>query len=108
MKNTTIRTKLTDAEYNAVIKLTSATKLDGSFDLWYDDTADYWIDLEDDDKLVDLTTGFNWLAEALAYPLAHEGLDPEESLLVVNLLKEFANISDNEVESLLHIDEEDN
>lgn len=114
---TTVRCALTNEEYNAISKLTHNTKLDNVFDvISYDDFLDNYADISDitvvdnattnnlwgTDGFVDferniflpLDEGLKCLYESLAYPLQHDGLTLEESMLIVNLFKKF-NVSDD-------------
>ena len=83
------RTKLTDEEFNIVTKWTGATHFDSVMDIeTNDDGDDIWMDYENEDEL-SLEEGFHEMAEAVAYPFAHEGLTDEESKILLGLLEEF-------------------
>lgn len=101
----TVRKKLTDLEYNAILTLTAHTKLDHSFDAYDCGDCDKFKDRENN-RLVCLTTGLEWLYDGLAYSLYYDGLNDEEAYAIVGLFKEFLHMTDEELQWLLEKEEE--
>lgn len=99
--------RVSDAAYNAILKLTANLKVDSEFDIYTGADYDYFRDWETD-AAVSLQTGLRWLHGAIAYPLQHDGMTLEESQLIVDVFKEFDIVTDDDdIEWLLLPDEDE-
>lgn len=101
------RKELTQSEIEAVISLTASMKIDDSFDLWEaTDGTDWFMDFESNSRMP-LRKGLLILNEAIAYPLSHENLTPDQCETIVNLFKEFKVGNNDWYEWLLKKEEEE-
>jgi hypothetical protein len=102
------RKLLTPEEWNAISHLTGETKLDMSFDIDHAEMVrqgktisyDCFRDMETG-RRCSLKTGFEWLFDGIAYPLQHDNMSKEEAEIIVKLLKEFIQITDDQAKWLL-------
>lgn len=108
MAKNNYRKILTSEEWNAVSHLTEETKLDMAFDIDYAEMTrngktisyDCFRDMETG-KRHSLKTGFEWLFDGIAYPLQHDNMSKEEAEIIVRLLKEFIQITDEQANWLM-------
>lgn len=83
------RTKLSDDEFILITVWLSRIKMDSEIDIIsIDSGTDMFMDFGTG-KLLSLEEGFQELAEAVAYPLTHEGFSAEENRKFFELLVEF-------------------
>lgn len=90
------RTKLTDAEYNAILKYTNRIHIDSELDIMTkDDSHDCFVDYSrlPHKSYLGLQNGLRQLWDAVAYPLVHD-LDTPDAALLAKLFKEFNIITD--------------
>ena len=84
-----MKSRISDTEFDLVLAFTSRTHLDEVIDIASDDTHDFFVDMEDDEKELSLKEGFETLAEAKAEPFAHEGFEEEEAKILTECFKRF-------------------
>ena len=89
MARTAFRKKLTDKEWNALLKLTSNTHLDESFDAYTKRNGEDAFKDYEDGRIKSLHWGLVQLYECIAYPFKHDGMNEDESKTLVELFKEF-------------------
>lgn len=80
--------KVSDEEFNLVLRLTHETKLDGVIDITYNDHEDYFWDFEND-CAINLQEGFEILADSMAYKFQEEGFTDKESAILEKLFQRF-------------------
>lgn len=78
---------ITDSQFNAISHLTSATKLDSTIDIAWDGTGDFFVDFEENKKLT-IKEGLEEIADAIAYPLAHD-VSSDEAIIIVDLFSKY-------------------
>lgn len=84
-----MKQKLTDQEFNLVLRLTHKTLLDEIVDIKeIDNETDQFWDFENDLPMT-LQEGFEFLTEANAYPFQHENFSDEEAKILKKLIQEF-------------------
>ena len=96
------RKKLTDEEFNLISKWTERTKLNDCMDIAGNEDHDYFFYMDDIQQEVSLEEGFSVIADAIAYPLSHEGFTEKEGEMFMNLLKEFG-VSEKELEYIKNL-----
>lgn len=83
-----MRKKLTNSEWNVLMKYIRRLGLDGVFDLYeIDKDTDGFIDYEED-RIVDLQEGLSWVWESIVYPTSHEGMSLEETEILSKIFSE--------------------
>ena len=83
-----MRKKLTNSEWNVLMKYIRRLGLDGVFDLHeIDKDTDGFIDYEED-RIVDLQEGLSWVWESIVYPTSHEGMSLEETEILSKIFNE--------------------
>ena len=80
--------KVSDEEYNLVLRLTHETKLDQVIDIAYNDHGDYFWDFEND-CAISLQEGFETLADSMAYKFQEEGFTDKEADTLEKLFQRF-------------------
>jgi len=85
------RRRLTDEEYNLVLKYTSRTHLDQVFDaVQLDPERDAFFDFENC-CLMTLSEGFAEIADSIAYSFEEQGFSKEETEILANVIAEFTD-----------------
>ncbi len=82
------KNKVSDEEYNLVLRLTQETKLDQVIDITGNDHGDYFWDFENDCS-ISLQEGFEILADSMGYKFQHEGFTDKEAGILEKLFQRF-------------------
>lgn len=88
------RKLLSIEEFNAISSYTNALKVDCSFDIYHDEenNIDYFYDF-DDSRKKSVHWGIKLLWEATSYPVRCM-ISKEETNIIINLFREFVDITD--------------